>query len=152
MNKVWIIGSSKYVPCMPYLMDEEYATFYKVETFETRIEAKNAYIVAEQKRINELAKFLDDYKIERKYPSDFLRHPYNSILKDLKYEKIARNIITILARTCDTWRDLSWEEYVKERQKDEDELSLILTEKGYFDIVTPFCKTVELAKLFCPTW
>ena len=149
---VWIIGNWKDLPCLPYQVGEEHSTFYGTETFKNRIEAKNAYIAAEQKRINELAKVLSNYKIEKKYPSDFLQHPFNSILKDLKYERAARNVMVILARTSDAWRDLSWEEYVKEHQKDVDELSLILAEKGYFDIVTPFCKTAELAKKFCPTW
>ena len=130
------------------------ATFYGTETFKNRIEAKKAYIVAEQKRINKLAKNLSDYKIERKYPSDFLLHPFNPILKDFKYERVARNIMVILARTCDTWRDLSWEEYVKEHQKDinKSNWSWILAEKDYFDVVTPSCKTAELAKRFCSTW
>ena len=50
--------------------------------------------------------------------SDFISLPVGSVLKNAECETAARNIMIILARTGDTWRELSWEQYSEHRVKD----------------------------------
>lgn len=82
-------------------------------------------------------------------PSDFKNEPFNSVLSNSESETVARNIMVILSRTGNTFRLLSWEEYMAERQKDG---NFTQSEKQYFDRVVGFCVTAESAKAFCPTW
>ena len=51
-------------------------------------------------------------------PSDFLEYPWNSVTKNSEYETIALNIMVILKRTGDEFRELSFDEYKTERLKD----------------------------------
>ena len=57
--------------------------------------------------------------------------------------------MTILARTGDEWRSLSWEEYKEYRIKNG---NFSEREKRYFDKVIDYCVTPETAKLFSPEW
>ena len=82
-------------------------------------------------------------------PSDFCSHPFNSILNKWEPERIARNIMIILKRTGNTFRELSWEEYRKERSKDG---GFGYNEKRHFDTVNIFCKNQDTAKTFCAHW
>lgn len=83
-------------------------------------------------------------------PSDFKRqHPYGSVLRKSECETVARNIMIILTRTGDAFRDLTWEEYEAERKKDG---KFHGSEKGYFDIVKPYCASADTAIAFCPNW
>ena len=82
-------------------------------------------------------------------PSDFQEFPWSSVTKNNESERIALNIITILERTENVWRDLSWDEYREERLKD---LDFNEREKGYFDTVQPYTRSAETAALFCGAW
>lgn len=82
-------------------------------------------------------------------PSNFKKHPYNSVFNKSEAETIARNIMIILSRTGDEFRPLSWDEYKVERLKDG---GFTEGEKTYFDRVTPWCRTGEIAAKFSPTW
>jgi hypothetical protein len=63
-------------------------------------------------------------------PSLFKCKPWASITQNSESETIAANIMVILSRTGDKFRDLSWEEYKEERIKDG---SFTEGEKKYFD-------------------
>lgn len=82
-------------------------------------------------------------------PSDFLKHPYDSVMHKMESEIVARNIMVILARTGNTFRTLSWEEYEQERMKDGSFTGL---EKAEFDRVIKHCVSAEAAVAFSPAW
>ncbi len=82
-------------------------------------------------------------------PSDFIVTPYGSVGRTSEAETVAQNIMTILKRTGDTFRPLSWEEYKEERKKDWNFSEL---EEGYFNNVIDFCKSEATARLFSPAW
>lgn len=82
-------------------------------------------------------------------PSNFKEQPYDSVLQKSECETIARNIMVILHRTGNEWRELDWEEYMAERKKDG---GFSHSEREYFDRVIPYCKSAELAKSFSPKW
>ena len=72
-----------------------------------------------------------------------------SVLRKSEAETVARNIMVILKRTGDTWRELSYDEYKEERQKDGHYTD---QERRYFEQVIPYCKSAETAVLFSPKW
>lgn len=82
-------------------------------------------------------------------PSDFCKQPYESVLKKTEHEIVACNIMVILNRTGNTWRELSWNEYQQEREKDG---NFSLRELESFDLVIGYCKSEDTAKLFSPNW
>ncbi len=82
-------------------------------------------------------------------PSDFRTHPYDSIFQNSESETVARNIMAILARTGDTWRQMEWHEYETEREKDG---NFSFAESTYFGKVVKFCASAETAQLFSPAW
>lgn len=82
-------------------------------------------------------------------PSDFIKTPWSSVAQSSEAETIAVNIMVILKRTGDKWRDLSWEEYSTERKKDG---NFTVLEKKYFDQVIGYCKSADTAKLFSSSW
>lgn len=84
-------------------------------------------------------------------PNDFKKHPYGSVTNNSESETIARNIniMVILSRTGDTFRQLSWDEYKAERQKDG---NFTEREQSYFDKVALWCRSAEIAATFSPTW
>ena len=82
-------------------------------------------------------------------PSDFIRHPYDSVLQKTESEIVARNIMVILKRNGNEWRELTWTEYSGERQKDGEYAG---TESGHFKKVLPYCVSAEQAMKFSPTW
>lgn len=82
-------------------------------------------------------------------PSNFMSFPMGSVLKNHESEVIARNIMAILNRTGNTFRELTWEEYSKERKKDG---NFSEREKGYFDDVIKYCKSADTAVCFCEDW
>lgn len=82
-------------------------------------------------------------------PSDFNKHPYDSVLQNNECETIARNIMVILARLGNEFRLLSWDEYKQEREKDG---NFTMSEKALFDRVVGFCVAAESAKAFSPGW
>lgn len=82
-------------------------------------------------------------------PSDFTSQPYSSVIGKSEAETIARNIMVILKRTGNEFRNLSWEEYSTERKKDG---AFTDSEKRYFDQVIDYCQSSETAQLFSLTW
>ncbi len=69
-------------------------------------------------------------------PSKFTDYLWSSIFKKCECEIVARNIIVILSRTGDVWRELSWDEYKKERLNDSNFTNL---EKRFFVQVISYC-------------
>lgn len=82
-------------------------------------------------------------------PSNFNKHPWNSVTQNSESETVARNIMVIMGRTGDEWRELSWDEYKEERLKDG---NFSISEKQFFDRVTPYCKSADTAVLFSAEW
>ena len=82
-------------------------------------------------------------------PSDFNIFPWDSVFHENEYETIALNIIRILKRTGNEFRDLSWNEYKTERLKDG---SFTDGEFEYFEKVIPYFISESTAKLFSPAW
>jgi len=82
-------------------------------------------------------------------PSEFCTYPWSSVLLNSESETIALNIMTILKRTGNTFRELSWDEYKKERLNDG---RFSEREKIFFEKVIPYCKSVMTARLFCGEW
>lgn len=82
-------------------------------------------------------------------PSDFKKFPYDSVKQNSEAETIARNIMTILARTKNEFRELGWDEYKSERLKD---IDFSESEKFYFHEVIDYFKSTETAQLFSPEW
>ncbi len=85
----------------------------------------------------------------KKLPSDFTNYPWSSVLQNSESETIAVNIMKILKRTGNTWRELTFEEYKKEREKDGHFTS---KEELYFNDVIPYCKSTDTAALFSKEW
>lgn len=87
---------------------------------------------------------------QKRNPSYFAAiQPWNSVYKKSEAESIATNIMRILKRTGDTWRDLSWEEYKLERLKDSD---FDEREKKWFQMSVLYCCSDEKARQFCIDW
>ena len=60
------------------------------------------------------------------------------------------NILVILKRTGDQWRDLSLEEYAKERAKDGGYQAW--AENEFFNQVQPFTVSADTAATVCDEW
>ena len=73
-------------------------------------------------------------------PSMFITRPMDSVMQNAQCETIARNIMAILNRTGNKFRDLTWEEYEKERLKDG---NFDAREKGFFEKVQYLCKGLK---------
>jgi hypothetical protein len=82
-------------------------------------------------------------------PSNFVKYPWDSVLRNAEAEIVAQNIMVILGRTGNTWRVLDWEEYKTERLKDGD---FTQGERSPFDSVIGYCKSPDTAVLFSPEW
>ncbi len=82
-------------------------------------------------------------------PSEFTYKPWNSVLQKSEAETVAANIMVILKRTGDVFRDLTYDEYKAERLKDGDYSD---KEQQYFEKVIPFCKSADTAVLFSKAW
>ena len=84
-----------------------------------------------------------------KYPSDFMKHPYDSIFQNTESEIVARNIMVILNRTGNTWRELSFEEYKELRTKDG---NWSYKEEILFNKVSKYCVSEVMANKFSKNW
>jgi hypothetical protein len=73
----------------------------------------------------------------------------DSVEKEWEVECVAKNIIVILARTGNTFRKLSWDEYKAERKKDG---NFTVREVGFFNKAVGYCESENLARSFCPGW
>lgn len=82
-------------------------------------------------------------------PSDFTKHPFDSMLHNNECETVARNIMVILARTGDEFRLLEWNEYMQQRKQDGYFTAL---EQRFFDRVVGFCVSEASALAFCKNW
>ena len=87
-----------------------------------------------------------------KKPSNFTNYPWNSVFENSEHETIAVNIMFILKRTGDEWRELTWEEYVEERKKDKVDLIGKLIVKKRFERVQPYTTSPEEAMNFSKYW
>lgn len=83
-------------------------------------------------------------------PSMFTDFPTDSVLQKHESEIIARNIMVILSRTGNVFRELTWEEYKLERLKDKD---FSEGEKYFFDQVI-YLASGDKDKIinFCKKW
>jgi hypothetical protein len=77
------------------------------------------------------------------------KDPMGSIFSKYEYELVARNIMIILSRTKDEWRELSWDEYKEERLKDG---NFSDSECSYFKQVLPYTLNLEVAQQFSKSW
>lgn len=83
-------------------------------------------------------------------PSAFIKClPWDSVLQKVEAEIIALNIMKILNRTDNTWRQLTWEEYQEERKKDK---GFSTNEKGFFDQVVSYTTSPDAVAKFCKDW
>ncbi len=83
------------------------------------------------------------------HPSDFTNFPLESVLQKCESETIAQNIMKILERTGNVFRELTFEEYRIERLKDGD---FSEGEENYFEKVIGYCVDSKCAKLFSEAW
>lgn len=84
-------------------------------------------------------------------PKDFAtRSPMASVLGKAEAETVARNIMVILARTGNEWRQLGWNEY--ERERNQDGNFDAVAEKHYFDRVIIYTESPIVARVFAPGW
>lgn len=83
-------------------------------------------------------------------PSDFAKiKPMDSVLRKSEAETVAQNIMVILKRTGDEFRELTFDEYTYERLKDGGYSD---AEVSYFDKVIKFCKSADAARCFSKAW
>lgn len=82
-------------------------------------------------------------------PSDFTQFPWDSALQKCEAETVAQNIMIILKRTENKFRELSYEEYKIERLKDGGFSEI---EELYFNETIPYCKSTKMAKKFSKEW
>lgn len=92
---------------------------------------------------------LVDNSKKNKQPSCFTEYPWSCVYNKIEYEIVAQNIMKILKRTGNKFRDLSWEEYETERIKDGYSPR---GESEYFEKVISYCKSADTAKLFSKEW
>lgn len=83
-------------------------------------------------------------------PTEFAKiQPMSSVFQKSEHETIASNIMTILGRTGDEFRPLTWEEYSIEREKDG---NFSGGEKRFFEDVIDHCASAQTARLFSKAW
>ncbi len=89
-------------------------------------------------------------------PKDFAKvYPYDSVFHNSEREHVARNIMVILGRTGNTFRELSWEEYLQERIKDGGGDTYNWehgSESQLFPQVVKYTHSEEMARKFSPEW
>ncbi len=83
-------------------------------------------------------------------PKDFSKKfPFSSVRQKTEAEIVAQNIMSILARTGDTFSPLTYEQYRVWRV---DDGHFSDREKPYFEDVIGFCRSEETARLFSKSW
>ena len=97
-------------------------------------------------------------------PSDFAKiEPMSSVTKEAHHETVAMNIMRVLAKTGDTFRKLTFEEYIAERiapnhTKVDGNYTFVghffgvESEDVMFATVAPYCESAEKASEFAPAW
>lgn len=77
-------------------------------------------------------------------PSDFVNiQPWDSVFQKSEYETTASCIMKLLANTGDTWRELTYEEYVKAQPN--------ANEKRFKEVIKYF-KSADTVRLFSKSW
>jgi hypothetical protein len=84
-----------------------------------------------------------------KNPSDFCIFPWESKAQDSNSERVALNIMVILERTGNSFRELKWDEYKTEREKNG---NFSHREKEHFDKVINYCTCANKAVTFSKSW
>jgi len=88
-------------------------------------------------------------------PKDFIKYPWDSVFHNSERETVALNIMKILSRTGNKWRNLSWDEYLDERVKDgggNTHNQDYLSEKTCFEDVSKYTTSEDVARRFCLEW
>lgn len=88
-------------------------------------------------------------------PSDFITYPWDSVFHNSERETVALNIMKILKRTGNTWRNLSWDEYLSERIKDGGGNTYNWehgSEQKLFGEVSEYTVNENMARKFSPAW
>jgi len=84
-----------------------------------------------------------------KTPKDFQDFPYSSVEQKTESEVVASNIMTILRKTGNKFRKLSYREYKKVRLEDGNYSDI---EEMYFKRVVGYCTSAKKAMSFSPAW
>ena len=87
-----------------------------------------------------------------KNPSNYTSYPMGSVSQNSETETIARNIMVILSKSGDTFRELSFDEYQKARIEDGATISDTLGEKPYFEKCVGYCVSSDKADSFENGW
>jgi len=137
-------------------LGHEAAKKSQVEVFSEEIQEQILNGTSVSDIMSSVYEFLDKFhsvknggKPPMKTPKDFRIFPSSSVLQKCEAEQVACNVMVILYRTGNTFREITWEEYRTERKKDKDFTS---TEEFYFDQVLPYCRSQDTAELFSPEW
>ena len=85
-------------------------------------------------------------------PSNYLNHPFGSVSQKSECETIARNIMYILSKAGDEFRELSFEEYSEHRLKDKATQRDLDLELYYFNQIVRYCVSENNANRFCGNW
>ena len=81
-------------------------------------------------------------------PSDFAKvFPCMSVFGKAEAESVAQNIMKVLENTGDTFRELCWGEYVKEKEG-----KINSDDRWFFKEVVKYCETEEAAREFAVVW
>jgi hypothetical protein len=101
-------------------------------------------------KIGDLKKVCDEIDKGELRPSDLSNiYPLDSVTQKSECETVCKNIMMILERTGNQFRDLTIEEYVNERKKDcgYSEIELL-----FFEKVQKYTVSEATARLFSPAW
>lgn len=82
-------------------------------------------------------------------PSHFTCYPWNSVLQKAEAEIVICNIMKILSRLENEFRQLSWNQYKEEKLKDRD---FSENEHDYFNEVILYCKDSDSVMSFSKEW
>lgn len=94
----------------------------------------------------------EELKKMNKKPSNYLGYAMGSILQNSESETIARNIMVVLSKMGDTFKELTFEQYSEARRADGASERDMMLEKPYFEKVSPHCVSAETADAFCKGW
>ena len=78
--------------------------------------------------------------------------PFGSITQNTETEIVAMNVVKILSSRGDTFRLLTWEEYVESRKADGATEWDCQIEHRYFEVAAPYLETAKKAATFQYQW
>lgn len=142
INKTFKVGD----PVRAYSRSQGYVNgeVLRIYGHESKIFYKDDWFYSDNRKITRIN--INKMRIN---PNDFTNYPWDSEFKKTEAEIVAQNIMKILQRTGNEFRELSWEEYEKERKKDGNFSTL---EKAWFNKVIVYCRTAEEAREFSKSW